>query len=319
MKAKINLKNDLERYIAKSTKTKKSYFLPIDACDLVDFPKLDVSTIRKFITFGSYQIDISYSYISEHLKKNGKYLIKVDQNNINDGDFKILTSEKQSRHSNATRYKVFIKYKPNDNSSNSITSWACSCFSGSRTVGCCSHVAALICYFSFAKYLDKIPNPGSSLDDILIRSDDENVPSDNETDLLDTTTLVSNLTQVSNMKRVASLSFDQTISKRSQISIVGSQASIMTIRNNSSDNAINYRTFTKHLPENGGVIALNIADFDDENYFEDCLKYSRLKIYNTCTIDYFLLGLWCSSLLSNSLQAIILENKEKINTFKYFF
>jgi hypothetical protein len=43
-----------------------------------------------------------------------------------------------------------------------------------RTVGCCSHTAAIIYYFSHGKYLDSIPNPSSRLTTIFPINDCDN-------------------------------------------------------------------------------------------------------------------------------------------------
>ena len=42
-----------------------------------------------------------------------------------------------------------------------------------RTVGCLSHVAAIIYFFAYGKYLDKIPNPSEDLSSIFKLGDFE--------------------------------------------------------------------------------------------------------------------------------------------------
>ena len=45
----------------------------------------------------------------------------------------------------------------------------CSCLSGARTCWCCSHVASLIYYLSYARYLlESLKKPGISLDNLLV-------------------------------------------------------------------------------------------------------------------------------------------------------
>ena len=47
--------------------------------------------------------------------------------------------------------------------------WICSCLSRARTCGCCSHVASLIYYLSYARYLpEPLKKPGISLDNLLV-------------------------------------------------------------------------------------------------------------------------------------------------------
>jgi hypothetical protein len=43
----------------------------------------------------------------------------------------------------------------------------CSCKSGLRTVGACSHSTAVIIFLSYGKYLDKLPHPGFRLNSFL--------------------------------------------------------------------------------------------------------------------------------------------------------
>ena len=118
-----------------------------------DFPILDVKIIEQYITFGSYQISQSFGYLAEHFKANGRYIIKIN-NELVEERFKILSAEIQSRHKKKTKYKVFISYLPNSSDPNSIEGWACNCHSGTRTVGCCSHNACIIYYLSYAKHRD---------------------------------------------------------------------------------------------------------------------------------------------------------------------
>ncbi|CAH2089004.1 unnamed protein product [Euphydryas editha] len=49
------------------------------------------------------------------------------------------------------------------NDYNSILRYCCDCPNGERTVGCCSHVAAIIYYLSYGRYLSKIVRPAEVL------------------------------------------------------------------------------------------------------------------------------------------------------------
>jgi hypothetical protein len=87
----------------------------------------------------------------------GDYEVRITKNNVVDGEFKIISSHFYSRHSNSTEYFVVLKYIGNDEN---CIQWKCSCLSGQRTCGCCSHIAAL----SFARFQpDSLKNPGMSL------------------------------------------------------------------------------------------------------------------------------------------------------------
>ena len=96
----------------------------------------------------------------------------------------------QSRHSNAKKYYLFIKYKimTDEDKRKNVESlekdasenlqWACSCFSGLRTVGCCVHIATVVIFLSYYRFLDNPPNvPGKSLENFLINIDESDTSS----------------------------------------------------------------------------------------------------------------------------------------------
>ena len=58
----------------------------------------------------------------------------------------ILKIEVRSRHVNSKTYKCFIDYTPNSIGHLGIKWHYCECANGNRTIGCCSHVAAVIYY-----------------------------------------------------------------------------------------------------------------------------------------------------------------------------
>ena len=79
MLAKVNSKNELVKLI--NNKDRTSDFVSIDAIELNDFPKVEVESIIKKITFGKYQITQGETYLGEHSNVNkGKILIKIDRN-----------------------------------------------------------------------------------------------------------------------------------------------------------------------------------------------------------------------------------------------
>ena len=69
----------------------------------------------------------------------------------------------QSRHISRKLYKCFIDYRSNSIGVAGLERYACECANGRRTVGCCSHIAAIIYYLSHAKYLSKIVRPAEIL------------------------------------------------------------------------------------------------------------------------------------------------------------
>ena len=167
MKLKLLNNNRMSNYLEQGIFSDKN-FVSLNGSVLDDFPKIDIKVIIQFITFGEYQIKQSHGYLAEHFKKNGKYLIKVTSI-LNEKEHKVLLALIQSRHKNSTKYIVFISYVPYSTDPDSINGWACNCHSGLRTVGCCSHIACLIYFLSYAKYLNKpLVNPGKRLNNFLV-------------------------------------------------------------------------------------------------------------------------------------------------------
>lgn len=144
----------------------------ISAADLSDFPRL---TERELIILasGPYQLQLAASYLAETLD---------DHDNVQMSFVKeertIVRLEIASRHINRKTYRLFIKYRPGLDNIEGIEGHWCECPNGSRTVGCCSHVAAAIYYLCHARYLGNIPRPAADLMQIFavedeVESDDD--------------------------------------------------------------------------------------------------------------------------------------------------
>ena len=79
--------------------------------------------------------------------------------------------------------KVHLKVTgPHLTGSQSILGHICSCKSGLRTVGSCSHSTAIMIFLSYGKYLDKLPQPGFRLNSFLVDAHLANEESDINTD-----------------------------------------------------------------------------------------------------------------------------------------
>ena len=91
----------------------KSKYETIEALNVDDFPKMGLDIIKLEITFGTYQLTQSWSYLAEHFK-NGKYEIMINKAVIDSKkDLKLLHAKIQSRHVKRTKYNVFIGYESN--------------------------------------------------------------------------------------------------------------------------------------------------------------------------------------------------------------
>ena len=82
----------------------------------------------------------------------------------------VLKLNVPSRDISRTAYKCFLRYKPNTFGISGLTHYTCECANGQRTVGCCSHIAAVVYYLSYARYLSKIFKPAEVLSDVSKKS-----------------------------------------------------------------------------------------------------------------------------------------------------
>ncbi|CAF4592728.1 unnamed protein product, partial [Rotaria socialis] len=134
------LKDYVDKLKNKSEKTLK--WIHIDAHNAVqDFPILSLDELND-ITLGCFQIKQAKRYTMEHLSKNGSFFVQLAKQKKN-----ILKAQLQTRHRSGVLYNLYIQY-----SNNKINGWYCQCRSGSRVIGCCSHIAAVIWYLGFARH-----------------------------------------------------------------------------------------------------------------------------------------------------------------------
>lgn len=143
---------------------RKTLFKPITSDEVPDFPEM---TERQLITFftGSYQLSQAVSYLAEMVDDDGKLNMEYAREEPN-----VLKVKVQSRHISRTSYRCFIRYAPGTIGVSGIKDHACECANGRRTVGCCSHIAAIVYYLSHARYLSRIPKPAKILSDIFLKT-----------------------------------------------------------------------------------------------------------------------------------------------------
>lgn len=164
MKNRRGMKNTLQLTIEDQRwERRKSLFQPAFSGEILDFPVLDKNDLELFFT-GSYQLKQSISYLAELMEENQSpdeipvYVLRETQTKT-----KTLRCDIQSRHKNSTKYHCFIKFTPNHNSIDGILEHWCGCANGARTVGCCSHIATMIYFLSFARYQSRIVQPSAQL------------------------------------------------------------------------------------------------------------------------------------------------------------
>ena len=131
--------------------------------DLLDFPEMTEKEMKILFT-GTYQLSQAISYLAEILDEDKKLQCQFVKEQKN-----IVRFQVRSRHVSAKVYKCYIDYKPNSIRKSGINRYCCECANGRRTVGCCSHVAAIIYFLSHARYLAKIIEPAKILSDVFIK------------------------------------------------------------------------------------------------------------------------------------------------------
>ena len=135
-------------------------FKNITSDDVCNFPEMNEDDLKLFF-MGSYQFMQAISYLAEMIKSDNTLKIKINQR-----DPFLLKIEIQFRHISSKKYRCFIQYDPQ-----TIKNHYCECANGKRTVGCCSHIAAVIYYLSYARFLSLIPKPAEKLLNIFKKRD----------------------------------------------------------------------------------------------------------------------------------------------------
>lgn len=144
-KAEIG-RNALFSRVEKGPFSSRGKWSALDSDEAVpQFPVLTKVDLQ-MITFGTYQQKQAISYTREHQSEDGEY--KIDVHNLATD---LLRIRIQSRHINAKQYFCWVEYNSR-NANEQIVAWFCQCKAGQRTVGCCAHVASVICYLGHARH-----------------------------------------------------------------------------------------------------------------------------------------------------------------------
>lgn len=89
------------------------------------------------------------------------YLCKFNQ--------RIIQVKIQSRHVSSKVYKIWIEY---DELEGTIDGWYCTCKSGARTLGCCSHITSVLWYLGYYRHCQKKQRNCQSYKDFLCDAED---------------------------------------------------------------------------------------------------------------------------------------------------
>ena len=137
----------------KSDTRKKLKWIPMNVTNsTLNFPQMNFNELQE-ITLGVFQLKQARAFVAEHMSSYGSYSVKI-ANQRRD----LLRAQVQSRHKTNVKYDVYIQYD-----SKNITGWYCTCPNGSRVVDCCAHIASIMYYLSFGRYIPEELQPRSSL------------------------------------------------------------------------------------------------------------------------------------------------------------
>ena len=137
---------------------RKLPFKSFTSDDILDFPEVTGRHLKILFT-GSYLLSQVVSYSAGMMDKDGKLKIQFveDQSNI-------LKLKVPSHHISRKAYRCFLRcFLFNSIVVSGMMHHTCECANEKRTVGCCSHIAAIDYYLSHARCLSKIFKPAEIL------------------------------------------------------------------------------------------------------------------------------------------------------------
>lgn len=161
----IKSKKDKDNSLALDAETerwsrRKTKFVKLTSRDILDFPEMTENDLKIFFT-GTYQLGQAISYLAELIDENNQLNIDYLKESQS-----IIKLQVQSRHIGAKKYNCYIEYTPESIGSGGIKRYYCECANGMRTIGCCSHVAAIIYFLCLARYQARIIKPAEKLNKI---------------------------------------------------------------------------------------------------------------------------------------------------------
>jgi hypothetical protein len=163
MESRKSIENSLATQVENDRLSRRKVpFQQMSSVDVIDFPEMTKEEMKIFFT-GSYQLKQAISYLAEVMDSDNNIVMNYLKETPN-----IVKVEIRSRHIKSKTYRCYIDYLPNSTGPSGIKRYCCECANGNRTVGCCSHVAAVVYYLSHARYLSKIVRPAEILSNLFL-------------------------------------------------------------------------------------------------------------------------------------------------------
>ncbi len=320
-----NNENELMTLVLEKRLHRKDQFLAIkcNQSELSDFPRLSIECLQNEIMFGTYQLNQSLSYLASQFNKNDSFFIYKSNQKLLKNDLKIIKTNIPSRYMANKQYRVYIRYVKG-NTACSIKDWYCECKNGTRTLGCCCHVSALLYYLAYARHVpsDILKQPAIRLNSVLINVDPKSHKGskkakdsnklknkkkqidklvESSSDFLDKSgdedcraeNQKKSLKRKNNQKKVASLEPKIKINRPNRL------------RNNDKSLEQLLDLFVFHSPPWGGKIVV-VEDY------KRTIQYSGSNLVNTCSFDYFIFSLWLSTKLSENVRAFLADTSQVV-------
>lgn len=166
MLSQVNVPNDLAKLVNSfQFQNDIKHFVPGDGF-VQTFPVLSKEDLKK-ISLGSYQISQMNAYCIEHLRSDPEHTFQfhlcpehigakyfgelVRKHGIVEPT--LLLAQLKSRFKANSTHQTFVFVDTSvESGSDGIIAYCCGCRHGLRTVGCCSHVMALIGYLGYTRH-----------------------------------------------------------------------------------------------------------------------------------------------------------------------
>lgn len=108
-----------------------------DQSSFPDFPRLTMEEIEEF-TIGPYQPAMAKRYVEQHLEEHQDFELHVHQE-----EPYLIRAKLHSRFSGSDKHNTWVEYNPNFTGIQGIAGHYCTCKTGARTAGTCSHVTTV--------------------------------------------------------------------------------------------------------------------------------------------------------------------------------
>lgn len=172
MKSRVNVPNRLKVVAQEFNLSQvKSPYLEVEyrAIDNEEnnrqFPQLTMDDLY-YLSLGPYQIRNAISYYAEH-QKEGIFLVRKFEPNprhptaalvyarygISVENPLLVKAYMKSRYRSGKHHHIFILIDKTKTGRDSVTEYYCTCESGARTVGCCSHVMTIVWFLDMANIM----------------------------------------------------------------------------------------------------------------------------------------------------------------------